>query len=124
MPGLGKSGTPRTSSLSGSQLIGWDMQYLPGSFNLKRSERLTFALGQFVFNNGIDAASARTLAQFDAEVFKRLRIACGDDFNLAGIGIAHPAAQAKLCRFAVNEPAKANALHTPANEKVNNHRRV
>jgi hypothetical protein len=98
------------------------MQCLPGSFNLKRSERLSFALGQFVFDYGIDAASARALAQLDAEIFKRLRIACGYDFNLAGIGIAHPAAQAQLSGFAVNKPAKADALHTPADEKVDDHR--
>jgi hypothetical protein len=98
------------------------MQCLPGSFNLKRSERLRFALGKFVFDDGIDAASTRALAQLYAEIFKSLRIACCDDFNLAGIGVAHPAAQAKLSGFAVNKPAKADALHTPTDEKVNNHR--
>ena len=42
-------------------------------------------------------------------------------FHFAGIGVADPAAQTQLGGLAVHEPAKANALHAPADEEVEHH---
>ena len=45
----------------------------------------------------------------------------GDDFHFAAVGVFYPAVHAKLGRFAMDEPAKANALNPPADKKVKNH---
>ena len=101
----------RTSSFSGSQLIGFVINVLPGSFNLKWSELRAFALGQFMFNDGIDAAAARTLVQRNLQLGQNIWFASGDDLNVAVVGVADPAAQAKLRRFPLHKPAEADALH-------------
>src|SRR6202020_1248759 len=77
-----------------------------------------------MFNHSIHAASARSLAQLHAQLGNRLGISRSNHFHLARIRIAHPSTQPKLRRFAMHEPAKPNALHTSANEKVDHHRRL
>ena len=52
-----------------------------------------------------------------AQLFQVFRLAGGDDFDLAVIGVADPAAQAKLGGFAMDEPAKADALHAASMRK-------
>lgn len=76
-----------------------------------------------MLDNCIDTAATRTLVQLAAQIGELIGIACSQHFYLAGIVIAHPAAQAELSGFAMHKPAKANALHTPADDEVKNHRK-
>ncbi len=95
--------------------------FLPGSFYLESTERAGFGGVELVLDDGIDAAAAGAFAELGAEVVDVLGLTGGDNFDIAGIGVPHPAAQAELGGFAVNKPAEADALHTAANEKVHHH---
>src|SRR6185312_4037976 len=124
MPGLGKSGTVRMSCLSGSQLMAFCVDIkglLPGSFNLKGAERCGFALGEFVFDDGVDAAAARAFVQLRAKVGEVFAGAGRDDFNVARVGVTYPAIEAELGCFAMDEPAEADALDAAADEEVEDH---
>jgi len=74
-----------------------------------------------MFDNGVDTAATRAFVEFGAELGEGCGIAGGKDFNLAGVGVADPSAQAEFCCFAMDEPAKADALNTPSDKKVENH---
>src|SRR5437762_2930758 len=70
----------------------------------------------------IDAAAARPSAKAFAQ-FRQVFLAPRRHyFNVAVLSVAHPAAQFEFAGLAVNEPAKAHALHAPLDQKVKNHR--
>jgi hypothetical protein len=94
---------------------------LPGSLNFEEVKGGGLGCGEFVFDDGVDAAAARAFVEFGAEFSKGPGFAGGEDLDLSGVGVADPSAQAKFGSFAMDEPAKAYALHTPANEKVEHH---
>lgn len=74
-----------------------------------------------MLDDGVDAAAARTLVEFGAEFGEGFGIAGSEEFDFAAIGVADPSAQAECGGLAMDEPAEADALNTPANEKVENH---
>ena len=69
----------------------------------------------------VDAAAAGAFVELGAEVGERCGVSGDEDFDLAGVGVADPAAQAELGGFAVDEPAEADALDAAADEEVENH---
>jgi hypothetical protein len=77
-----------------------------------------------VLDDLVDSAAAGAFLEFGAELVEVFERAGGDDFNVTGIRVADPAAKAKLGGFAVDEPAKADALDAAADEEVKNHRTV
>ena len=99
-------------------------QGLPGALNLKGTESGGFGFRKLVLDDLVDARAARALLQLGPQVGKVLGWAARDDFDIARIGITHPAMQPERRRFAVHEPAKAHTLHSSANKKVKNHANV
>ena len=74
-----------------------------------------------MFDDGVDAAAAGAFVELGAEFGEVFRVAGGDDFDVAGVGVADPAAEAELGGFAVDEPAEADALDAAADEEVKDH---
>jgi hypothetical protein len=95
--------------------------WLPGALDFEEVEGGGFGFGEFVFDDGVDAAAARAPVEFRAEFGEGFGIAGGEEFDFAAIGVADPSAQAECGGLAMDEPAEADALNTPANEKVENH---
>jgi len=71
-----------------------------------------------MLDDAVDTAAARAALQARAQFVKIAGRACRDYFNVAILGVAHPAAQIELRGLALNEPAKAHPLHAPLNEKM------
>jgi hypothetical protein len=93
---------------------------LPGSFNTKRFEIFGFLIGQIVFDDGIDATAPRTFAEGEGEIGEGVRIARGEDFDMAVFGVADPALERKSGGFAMDEPAKSDPLNAPFDEEMTN----
>jgi hypothetical protein len=94
---------------------------LPGSLDFEEVEGGGFGFGQFVLDDGVDAAAARAFVEFGAELCEGFGVASGEEFDFAVVGVADPSAQAERGGLAMDEPAKADALHTSADKKVKNH---
>jgi len=105
-----------------NQKRGYKSKELPGSLDFEEVEGGGFGFGEFVFDDGIDAAAARAFVEFGAELGEGPGVAGGEHFHVASIGVADPSAQAEFGGFAMDEPAKADALNTSADKKVKDHR--
>jgi len=97
------------------------MQVSPGAFDAEGAQVGGFGFFERMFDEAVDAATARAAAQAGAEFGKVGGFAVCDDFNIAFFRVAHPAAKVEFAGFAVNEPAEADTLHPALNEKVKNH---
>ncbi len=73
-----------------------------------------------MLDDSIHAAAARSAIEARPQLIQFLRLARCNDFHLAVLGVAHPAAQVKHTGLTLDEPAKANPLHTALYEKVKN----
>jgi hypothetical protein len=98
-----------------------DRLKLPGSLDFEEGEVGGFGLGEFVFDDSVDTAAARAFVEFGAKVGEGVGVACGEHFDFAAVGVADPASQAEFSGLAMHEPAKADALHTTADKKVEDH---
>jgi hypothetical protein len=98
-----------------------DKGELPGALDFEVAEVGRFGFVELVLDDFVDAAAAGAFFEFGAELVEVFARAGGDDFDIAGVGVADPAAKAELGGFAVDEPAKADALNAAADEKVKNH---
>jgi hypothetical protein len=83
-----------------------------------------FGFFELVLDDLVDTAAAGAFFELGAEFVEVFGRAGGDEFDVAGVGVADPAAQAELGGFAMDEPAKADALNAAADEEVKNHQRV
>jgi len=101
-----------------------DKSELPGALDFEVAEVSGFGFVEFVLDDLVDAAAAGTFLELGAEIGEVFGGAGGEDFDVAGVGVADPAAKAELGGFAVDEPAKADALNAAADEEVKNHRTV
>jgi hypothetical protein len=97
---------------------------LPGSFDLELTERCGLGLIQLMLDDLVDTAAPRPFVQLRPQIAERARLAGHNDLDLAVVGVAHPTAQAKLSRLAMDKPSKADTLDPTANEEVENHRRA
>ena len=94
---------------------------LPGAFDLKGAEVLSFFFVEVVFDEAIDAAAAGSAAEAAAQFVEVFGGAGGYDLDVAIFGVADPAAQGEFAGFAVYEPAEADTLYATLNEKVEDH---
>ena len=74
-----------------------------------------------MFEDGIDAASARALMQRRFQFGELLGVARGDDLDVSFFGVPDPSAQTDLGGFAMDEPPEANSLHAAFDEEMLNH---
>src|SRR5580693_9856902 len=119
MPFLGKSGTSRISFFSGSQFSrcwGAGFDILPGSFDTK-SCQAGDRLG-FDFLDIIHAGRAGSSAQARSQSEQLIARSHGQNFHAAVGVIANPTRYTEHLRFAFDEPAKADALHPPADHEA------
>jgi hypothetical protein len=77
---------------------------------VKRTEAFSFGFCEFLLDDGIDAASAGAFAQGLMQFGKVVRLSGGEDLDMAVFSVADPAAQANFGSFAMDEPAKSDAL--------------
>lgn len=96
---------------------------LPGGFDAEGTQGFSLSVFERVLDDAIDTAAARTAAEAGPEFGQILLCAAGDDFDVALIGVADPAAQIKFAGFTLDEPAETNPLHPALDEEVKNHRR-
>ena len=75
-----------------------------------------------MFDQVIHAAAAGSAAQAGTQLGQVFSATRCDDFHVAVLGVAYPAAQVEFAGLAVHEPAKAYTLHTSSNQKMKNHR--
>jgi hypothetical protein len=100
-----------------------ELQLLPGAFDYKGFEGCAFALGEGVFVDLVDAAAARSMAEFGAEMAEGFFVAGDHDLDVTVFGVANPAAEGEFAGFAMDEPAEADTLDASFNEEVEDHRR-
>jgi anthranilate synthase/aminodeoxychorismate synthase-like glutamine amidotransferase len=74
-----------------------------------------------VLDEPVDAAAARAAAQIGAQLGQVLVVTVRHHFNIAVLGIAHPAAQLQLAGLAVHKPAETYPLHATLYQKMKNH---
>ncbi len=96
---------------------------LPGTFDAEGGEVFGFAIVEEMLDDAIDAASAGAAMEAVSQLDEIRFVAGCDDFYIAILSVAHPAAQLELAGFALHEPAEANALYPSLNQKVKNHGR-
>jgi hypothetical protein len=89
--------------------------------DFKWLEGFGFRIGEFVLDDGVDAAAARAFVQLGAEVGEGFGVTGGDEFHFPAVGVADPAVQGELGGLALDEPAEADALHSAADEEVEDH---
>jgi len=97
---------------------------LPGALDFEVAEIGGFGFVELVLDDLVDAAAAGTFLKLGAEFSEVFGWAGGEDFDVSSVSVADPAAEAELGGFAVDEPAKADALNAAADEEVKNHRTV
>jgi hypothetical protein len=92
--------------------------FSPRAFDAKSIQVLALAFIEVVLDEAVNAAAAgaapETLPQF-GQVFGAPR---SYHYDVADLGVPHPAAEIEFTGLAMNEPAEAHALHTTLNEKV------
>jgi len=93
----------------------------PSALDFEIFEAGGFGFVELVLDDLVDATAARALSELSAEFVEVFGRAGGDDFDVPGVGVADPAAKAELGGFAVDEPAKADALYAAADEEVKDH---
>lgn len=108
-------------ALSGSQFVVQGVMDLPGSFNGKHSQAISFFGVHLVLDDGVDAAAAGSAAEGLTQRVERGGIAFSHHFDVAVFSVAHPTAELEGGGFALDEPAKTHALYASTNEKVANH---
>ncbi len=96
---------------------------LPRALDFEVFEIGGFGFVDLVLDELVNAAAAGAFFERGAEFVEVFRWADGEDLDVAGVGVAHPAAKAELGGFAVDEPTKADALDAAADEEVKDHRR-
>ena len=74
-----------------------------------------------MFEDAVNACATWALAQAGAEIGEVAGSSRGDDFDVAFFGVADPAGETEFASFAVDKPAKANALNATLHEKMENH---
>ena len=74
-----------------------------------------------MFDHCIHATSARPFGQRQLQVLQLIGLARSQHLDVPVRSVAHPAAQSKLRRLALHEPAKTNALHTALDQKMLHH---
>ncbi len=74
-----------------------------------------------MLDEAVDAGAARAAAEAGAELVQIAGIARRDNFHIAVLGVAHPAAQIEFAGLALHEPAKAHPLYAALNEKMEDH---
>jgi hypothetical protein len=74
-----------------------------------------------MLDNGVHSAATRPLAQRGLKLDEGLLFAGRNDFHVTVVGIAHPAFQAESGSFAMDIPAKTDALNASFDEVVANH---
>jgi hypothetical protein len=77
---------------------------------MERAETLGFGPRQFLLDHGVDAAPARAFVESFPQLGQVLRVAGCDDLDMAVFGVAHPAAKIEPGGFAMDKPAKSDAL--------------
>ena len=106
----------------GGKLAG--QRKLPGALDFEIFEAGGFGFVELVFGDFVDPAAAGAFFELGTEFLEVFGWAGGEDFDGAVVGVADPAAEAELGGFAVDEPAKADALNAAADEEVKNHQMV
>jgi hypothetical protein len=94
---------------------------LPGAFYAEGVEAAGFGLVHVVLDYVVDAGAAGAFAEAGAKLVEVAGAACGDDFDVAVLGVADPAAEVELGGLALDEPAEADALDAAADQEVENH---
>ena len=95
---------------------------LPCALNAEGVERGGFAFIQRVLQDAIHAAATGAAAKASTQIVEIFGWARCNHFNLAFFRVADPAVKIQLAGLTMNKPAKANALHAAANEKVKYHK--
>jgi hypothetical protein len=94
---------------------------LPCAFDSEGFEGGGFVFVEVVLDYAVDACSAGTATEAEAQLSEVFRSAGCYDFDVSLIRVADPAGEAEFAGLAVYEPAKADALHATLDEEMKNH---
>jgi hypothetical protein len=96
-------------------------EWLPRAFDLKRAKAFGFGVRQFLLEDGVDPAAARAFVHCLVKLVEVRLFAGHDHLDVTVFGVPHPSAKVESRRFAMDKPAKANALYAALDEIVVNH---
>jgi hypothetical protein len=97
------------------RLSSGDEVSLPGAFDAEGGEGAGFGLIEVMFDDVVDAGSARTAAHGGAKLGEIVRSARCHDFDLAILCITDPSMEMEFGGLALDKPAESDALNTAAN---------
>jgi hypothetical protein len=81
-------------------------------------------VGEIVLLDVVDAASARAFPEGLFELFDVFGGAGDDDFDVALVGVADPAAETDLGGLALDEPAEADPLYPSLHQIMADHEAI